>query len=417
MPEETMMKAIPFVVMVKPVGSQCNMQCDYCYYLKTEYDVPVRKMTESTLRILTEKVIRETPGEIISFTWHGGEPMLAGLDFYRQAVKIQKEYLPHGKECWNNLQTNGTLMTEEWAAFLQENHFDVGLSMDGTAQIHNRYRHFASGEETYSKSERAVELLLKHGIRPDLLCTVTEETAQNGREVYRNLRAKNTGWIQFIPIVVRREDGTLSEESVRSESYGEFLKDVFAEWFFQDYGRIGVQMFAEMISVLSGGSASLCWMAETCGNVLVVESSGEIYSCDHFVDRKHRIGSVLEDSFQQILSSPFQRDFGLKKKTALGQKCLNCQFLPFCHGGCQKDRFSDGTGENYLCKGLESFFEYAVPRLSKAESLRRGGMNISDIRKKMVSEERERYSKVKRNDLCPCGSGKKLKNCCINRIP
>ncbi len=416
---------IPFVVMAKPIGSACNMRCGYCYYLEAGNEKTSSfTMEEDVLDQFIRRYIEESPGPVVSFTWHGGEPTLAGLPFFQKAVALQQKYLAQRPEleCWNSLQTNGLLLDEAWCAFLKENHFDVGISIDGTRLCHDYYRKDAAGGATWEKTAAAIQRLREAGISPDLLCTVNARTAACGREVYRTLRDFQTGWMQFIPIVVRTDEKQgVSPDSVTPQAYGEFLKDVFFEWFYHDLGSTEIQLFSETSLALTGKNPNLCWMAPTCGNVLIVEKDGGVYSCDHFVDPAHRIGSVKTDSFQDLLSSEFQSHFGQSKKEALTRECLSCPHLSLCGGGCLKDRFAlsaDGEeGQYYLCPGLQSFFDYAVPRLQAAMRLSAQKKTPSQIQSLLVTEERARFTGVGRNDPCPCGSGLKFKFCCQKRVP
>ena len=411
-------KLSQFAVMVKPVGSACNLRCRYCYYLPVH--VSDCKMSDETLERTICNVIDSSQGPVVSFVWHGGEPTLAGLDFYRKAVEIQKRYLPAGWEAWNNLQTNGFALDEEWCTFLKENRFDVGLSIDGTKGNHDFFRKDVNGDDTYEKVKASVLLLKEHGIRPDLLCTVHKGTLPYAKAVYQALRDFGTGWIEFIPID-NQEEGGISADSITPEEYGEFLKDVFSAWFYHDLGKVNVQLFAETAKVLSGGSASVCTLAPTCGTVLVAEHDGSIYSCDHFVDHDHRLGNIAQDDLISLLQSPDQQAFCRSKEEGLTEECRRCPYLSLCRGGCLKDRFalsSDGqSGHYYLCAGLKSFYDYAVPRLKEAMNLSSQHVPASRITDLLIQNERMRYAHVGRNDLCPCGSGRKFKSCCQRRVP
>ena len=379
-----------FVVMAKPVGSLCNLRCAYCYYLdagrRNGEEVQAR-MTDDVLETLIRSHIEGNPGPALQFNWHGGEPLLAGLDFFRKAVELEKKYLPEGWECWNNIQTNGVLLTDEWCAFLAENHFDIGLSIDGCALVHDRYRKHPDGSGSYQEALRGAELLKKHGILPDLLCTVNSFTAKNAQAVYRGLRSLHTGWIQFIPIVVRFEDGSLSEESVTPAQYGRFLTEVFREWICHDLGRTDVQLFAETASSLAGVPANLCTMCETCGRVLIAEHDGSVFSCDHFVDPDHRIGNLMETPLKELADLPVQKAFGDAKRDTLTAKCRSCAYLSICHGGCLKDRFSVNEqgeeGQYYLCEGLKEYFDLAVPALRRCMDWSRQGTGADLIMSRM----------------------------------
>lgn len=375
-----------FVVMAKPVGSVCNMRCAYCYYLdKGKYSAHSRQV-RMNLKLL-EKLIRQTieasSGPVASFTWHGGEPTLAGLDFYQYAVELERRYLPRGWQAWNNLQTNGLLLDEKWCRFLKENHFDVGLSIDGTQAVHDLNRRDLGGQGTYERVKQAVERLQAVDLQPDLLCTVNSATVKDALGVYRALRDLHTGWIQFIPIVVRRGDGSLSPESVSAKDYGDFLCTVFDEWATNDLGQTDVQLFAETARILAGGEASLCWMAPSCGRVLIAEEDGSLYSCDHFVDEEHRIGNLKRDRIDEAADSAFQVNFGNAKRDTLTAKCRACPWLKYCNGGCPKDRFgvteNGESGQYVLCAGLERFFAHACPVLEQVTDLSRQGRRPRQI--------------------------------------
>jgi len=294
----------PFVVMAKPVGPVCNMACAYCYYLAgiDQYPSPhTFRMTDEVLEQFIRQYIEASPGPTIQFIWHGGEPALAGLDFYRRAVALQQHDLPSGWSCWNNLQTNGLLLDDDWCSFLAENHFDVGLSIDGPAGLHDTFRLDQRGEGTHARAAEAIRRLQAHGIQPDLLCTVTAAAAREPLAVYRTLRDFETGWIQFIPIVRRTVDGQITPDSVTGEAYGRFLCRIFDEWSQHDIGRLNVQFFAELMLVWSGGTANVCWMAPTCGRVPVVEHDGSVYACDHFVRPEYRIGDLATTSLGELI--------------------------------------------------------------------------------------------------------------------
>lgn len=410
--------------MAKPVGSRCNLACRYCYYLGTDEligNAPAVRMDDATLDAFIKRYVEECPGQVVSFTWHGGEPTLAGLDFFRRAVELQKKYLAGGRECWNNLQTNGILLDDEWCDFLAAEKFDVGLSIDGAKAVHDRYRLDHRDEGTYDRVAAACERLKSRGVKPDLLCTVTSDSAADPLAVYRALREMDTGWMQFIPIVRWNEDGSTTPDSVTPEGYGDFLRDVFAEWLYHDLGRVGVQMFAEVAKTIGGGNPSLCTMAQTCGRVLVVERDGGVYSCDHFVRPEHKLGDVAVDGLATLADSEKQREFGEAKRSTLTAECRSCKYLPMCGGGCPKDRFAKSTdgedGQYYLCGGLKAFFDYAVPRLAELIALQRQRKSVAEISTALRELENARWKGIGRNDPCICGSGRKAKKCCWDRRP
>jgi len=414
----------PFIVMVKPVGSSCNLACSYCYYSKAEspgQHMRQPRMTDDVLERFIRSYIEASAGPVVSFTWHGGEPVLAGLDFYRLAVDLQRRFLPEGWRCWNNLQTNGTLLDDEWCSFLAEARFDVGLSIDGAQWIHDQYRKDHTGRGSYRSAMEAVQRLQAHGIQPDLLCTVTSASADEPLAVYRALRNLGTGWIQFIPIVRREAGGSQTPDSVSAAKYGDFLCSVFDEWALHDLGRLDVQLFAETVRVWSGGEAGLCWMAPTCGRALIVESDGGVYSCDHFVAPGYRLGNVSGTPLGELADSPAQIRFGEDKRDRLPAQCLRCPWLTVCNGGCPKDRFAiseDGEpGFNHLCEGLRRFFAYAQPAVNLMALLSGKGFSATAVMAELRAYMQSRWKGVGRNDPCPCGSGRKAKNCCWTKRP
>jgi len=414
----------PFVVMAKPVGPVCNLECSYCYYLDTArlYKYPHQfRMSGALLEMYIRQYIAASPGPVVLFVWHGGEPTLAGLDFYHHAMELQKRYLPQGWTCWNNLQTNGILLDDEWCSFLAGAHFDVGLSIDGTRWLHDAYRKDRHGLGTYERVVASARRLQSHGIQPELLCAVTSAVAKEPISVYQALRNLNTGWIQFIPIVRRAPDGQMTSESVTGEAYGRFLCTVFDEWIHHDLGKLDVQLFAEMSLVWAGGTTNLCWMAPTCGRVLIVEHDGGVYACDHFVTPEHRIGNLETSSLSELVDAPIQRRFGDDKQDRLPAQCLSCSWLMVCNGGCPKDRFvlaEDGEhGLNYLCSGLRQFFAHAEQPLRRVIAHRRRGLSPETIMAELRAESLVRWRGIGRNDPCPCGSGHKAKNCCWPQRP
>jgi len=414
----------PFVVMAKPVGPVCNLDCGYCYYLKKkDLFAPGEafKMRPEVLEAYVASFIASSPGPVVHFGWHGGEPTLAGIDFYRQVLELQHRHLPAGWRCVNNLQTNGTLLDERWCAFLAEHNFAVGISIDGPARLHDAYRADRRGRPTHARTMRGLGLLRAAGVDPDVLCTLNAANAAEPVEAYRFFLDNGVRWLQFLPVVERLEGGGVSKRSVAPQAMGEFLCGVFDEWVRHDIGRIGVQNFLECFLVASGRPPNICVMSPTCGQVLAMEHDGSVYACDHFVDSAHRLGNVTRDGLGTLVELPQQIAFGQAKQTELPECCRRCHVRRFCNGGCPKDRFAISPGGeaglNYLCAGYELFYEHALPYLEQMVALARQDRPISDFSGELASAEHEtraRWLEAGRNDACPCGSGRKYKHCCLS---
>ena len=353
-----------YMIMAKPVGSRCNMACGYCYYLgKGQYSTHESQtvMSRPVLEKLIKQLISSSP-EVTSIVWHGGEPTLAGLDFFREVMAIEKRYLPAGHRIWNNLQTNGMLIDEQWRDFLLENRWDVGVSIDGTRAAHDANRRMpgksgcdGSAQSSWERTAHSIRMLRDAGIPVDLLCTVNSDTAGDPEGVYDALKAFDTGWMQFIPIVG-------AAKSVTPQQYGDFLCRIFDRWrSCGDVGRVHVQLFDETARVWRGMKPTLCWMQETCGQALIAEEDGAVYSCDHYVDPGHRLGYLQEHELNELADSDKQKAFGLYKRQSLCDECRSCRWLSVCGGGCPKDRLPDASGQPryYLCEGLRMFWEHA----------------------------------------------------------
>ncbi|MDA8061463.1 MAG: anaerobic sulfatase maturase [Actinomycetota bacterium] len=418
-----MSPAEPFVVMAKPVGARCNLDCSYCYYLPKAHLFPAGerfRMRPEVLEAYIASAIAAVPGPVVHFAWHGGEPTLAGLGFFRRVVELQARHLPSGWRCVNNLQTNGTLLDDTWCRFLAEHGFAVGISIDGPARLHDTYRRDRRGRPTHDRVLRGLRRLRAAGIEPDVLCTLNATNAAHPLEVYRFFLDERVRWLQFLPVVQALPDGRVAHRSVHPEVMGAFLCRVFDEWVRYDVGRIGVQNFLEPLLVISGQPATLCVMAETCGRVPVLEHDGSLYACDHFVDPAHRLGDITTDRLGALLDGPEQAAFAMAKRDDLPPCCHTCPVGFLCHGGCPKDRFMVApSGEptlNYLCAGYRSFYGHALPFLIRIAELVRAGSSSAAIMGELeVTERAERraWQATGRNDPCPCGSGAKYKHCCL----
>lgn len=404
-----------FQVFVKPVGASCNLACRYCYYLGKHWlhaDNATARMPADLLEEYIRQHLAAAPEPTVRFSWHGGEPTLAGVGYFRKIVALQHRHRRSGQRIENGIQTNGILVDEEWCQFLSGEGFAVGLSLDGPQAVHDRYRLTREGEPTFERVMRGYELLQRHGVACDILCVVGAHNCEHPVEVYEFFREIGAQYLTFLPLVEQRPEGGVSEASVRPAAWGAFLCTVFEKWRGGDVGRIGVQLFDEAARTATGQEHGLCIFRKTCGDVPVVEHNGDYYPCDHFVDPAYRLGNIRERSLVELLESPEQRAFGRAKLESLPRQCLVCEVREMCNGGCPKDRFAkaaDGEeGLNYLCEGYRRFFRACRPFVRMLATLYRA--------QELVGAERVAGSegaKVRRNDPCPCGSGRKYKNCCM----
>ncbi|MDE2166950.1 MAG: anaerobic sulfatase maturase [Alphaproteobacteria bacterium] len=411
-----------FQVMVKPVGALCNLACTYCYYLKKRHLYPTTesfRMSDDLLESYIVQHIEACPQDLTFFAWHGGEPTLLGLDYFQRIVEIQRRHRPSGRTIVNGIQTNGTLLDDEWCRFLAREKFQVGISIDGPSKLHDCYRVTKAGAPSHKQVMRCFRLMKKHGIHCDVLCVVHSKNVDHPAAVYRFFKEIGVEFLQFLPLVVRTGVET-SPESVFPEAYGTFLCSVFDDWVRHDLGRITVQNFDEAIRPFLGVDHALCVFKETCGNVVVVEHNGDLYSCDHFVEPDHRIGNIREAPLLQMLEGAALRKFGQNKKDGLANCCRECEVLSSCNGGCPKDRFAlspDGQAyRSYLCAGYKKFFVHSRPYLRKLASLVQSGAPTERLKEILRIEDEATSNQIRRNDPCPCGSGRKYKKCCLGKI-
>jgi uncharacterized protein len=412
-----------FQVFAKPAGSICNLDCHYCYYLKKEHLYPKGESFRMPDSILEEYIIQHidaSPGSVITFSWHGGEPTILGLDYFRTIVALQRKHQPPNRRITNGMQTNGTLLDEDWCRFLAAEGFAVGLSLDGPQDMHDRYRVTKSQNPTYKQAMRGYKLLRQHRIPCNILCVVHAGNVQHPTQVYRFFKQIKAQYVEFLPLVEPQPDreGGVSTRTVPAEALGNFLCTIFDEWMSQDIERVNVQIFEEAARTAFGQEHALCIFRKTCGDVPVVEHNGDFFSCDHFVDTEHRLGNIQDTPLVDFLESPAQRAFGQAKLDTLPRSCQACEVRNLCHGGCPKDRIlhtPDGKERlNYLCPGYKRFFTHCQPfvaelsALWRRQSLQRQ-MPLAPAQVAQVS------SKTGRNDPCPCGSGRKYKKCCLGK--
>jgi len=429
----------PFHVMAKPIGPLCNLDCKYCFYLEKEKLFPEDedyRMGDEVLETYICKYIRGQNTPEIQFAWQGGEPTLMGLEFYRKVVALQRQYAG-GRPVHNSFQTNGVNLDDEWGEFLACEGFLVGLSLDGPAHIHDRYRVDKGGKGSFEQVMNGLRLLKKWRVEFNVLTCVTRQSPDEAVEIYNFLKKQGVQFMQFIPIVERVGDraahaigldlaippdlragdnpDAMMPWAVSQEGYGNFLIRIFDEWIKADVGHIFVNIFDVALGAWCGMEPGLCIFSRRCGQAVAMEHDGGIYSCDHYVYPPYFLGNIMEKSFEEMIYSPEQVKFGNDKWDALPKYCRECGFLFACNGECPKHRFIktlDGEpGLSYLCAGYRKFFRHIDLKMREMAALVQNGRPAADIMKGNASSAGNGM-KVGRNDPCPCGSGKKFKKCC-----
>ncbi|HMK12814.1 MAG TPA: anaerobic sulfatase maturase [Acidimicrobiales bacterium] len=403
-------------VMAKPTGPICNLDCEYCFFLSKEalYPGDRFRMSDEVMEAYVGQLLDSHPGPEVTIAWQGGEPTLMGIEFFRRALDAAQRLRKPGQVLRHTIQTNGTLLTDEWCELFAENDFLVGISIDGPPELHDTYRVDKRGNPTSAKVSRGLELLRAHGVEFNVLCTVNAANQDHGLEVYRYFRDElGARFIQFIPIVERdndtgfQEGDQVTDRSVAPEAFGRFLTSVFDEWVVRDIGTVFVQAFDAALASWLHLPASVCVFAETCGKAVALEHNGDLYSCDHFVEPKHLLGNITETPLVTLVTSQKQFDFGNAKRDTLPRYCVECNVRFACNGECPKNRFvltPDGEqGLNYLCAGFKAFFTHIDP-LMRLMARRVGSGGYAD-------EVMTLLSRAPRNTPCPCGSGRKAKHC------
>ena len=369
--------AHPLYVFVKPIGARCNLSCRYCYYLEKSRLYPQlsrHELSEEMLELFVKEYIESQTMRQVLFTWHGGEPMLRPLSFYQQAMRLQQKYA-RGRQIDNVIQTNGTLLTDEWCAFLKENQWLVGVSIDGPQRLHDHYRHTVTGQPTWEKVMRGIGLLKKYGVEWNAMAVVNHFNADYPMEFYHFFKEIDCRYIQLTPVVERVDNGRLaslddkempvSEYSVTPGQWGRFLCEIFDEWVRHDVGQYYVTLFDSTLANWVGVSPGHCAYAKECGHAGVMEFNGDVYSCDHFVFPAYRLGNIKENTLLEMLYGEKQQRFSRLKHASLPRQCLECEWEFACHGECPKNRFlSDEYGQsrlNYLCAGYREYFAHVAP--------------------------------------------------------
>ena len=385
-----------FTSMVKPVGSLCNMRCKYCYYLDKAalYGGVEPKMDDKLLESYIKANIEGNNSPVLNFAWHGGEPLLAGKEFFKKAVALQRKYA-NGKTVENSIQTNGLLIDDEWCSIFRDNNFLVGVSIDGPEHIHDAHRVDAGGQPTFMRVMKGIEKLYRNRVEYNTLTTVNIHSEGCGAEVYKFLRQISV-FMQFLPVAELLCDGKIqspeSEKadiapwSITAKGFGEFMCDIFDIWIKSDVGSRYVQLFDATLALMVGVQPSVCSLCETCGSGLTVEHNGDVYCCDHFVYPEYKIGNIHTDSLAELAYSDRQFEFGVAKRALLPRECRHCKYYRLCHGECPKHRFiNDNTGEygkNYLCEGYKLFYSHTEREMGQMKELILAGKPAALIMKK-----------------------------------
>lgn len=374
--------AKPLYVMLKPAGAHCNLACKYCYYLEKNKLYPTAQrhlMSDEMLEQFTREYIEAQTMNQVLFTWHGGEPLLRSIDFYRKALSLQQKYAGD-RRIDNVIQTNGTLLTDEWCEFFAQNHWLVGISIDGPQPDHDHYRLTAAGKPSWKKVMQGIKLLKKHGVEWNAMAVVNADNANHPLEFYRFFKENGCQFLQFTPIVerlTRHEDGrtlasladkdeiSLSEASVAPEQWGYFLCAIFDEWVRKDVGKIFVEIFDCTLANWMGISPGICAYSKECGHAGVMEHNGDVYSCDHFVFPEYKLGNIRDHSLIDMLYGEQQQEFSRLKHSSLPRQCKECDMEFACHGECPKNRFMKDkygdSGLNYLCPGYYHYYQHVAP--------------------------------------------------------
>jgi uncharacterized protein len=413
-----------FHVLAKPTGAICNLDCEYCFFLMKEalYPGDRFRMSDEVLEAYVTQVLDGHETDEVVIAWQGGEPTLMGVDFFRLAVELAERVKRPGVRIEHTIQTNATLLTDEWAAFLAEHRFLVGVSIDGPRELHDRYRVDKKGRPTFDRVIAGYELLRRHDVDVNILCAVNRTNADRPLDVYRFVRDElGARYLQLIPIVERdndtgfQEGDTVTERSVTAEQWGSFLTGIFDEWVVNDVGQMFVTNFDAALVKWLGLSGGMCIFEETCGDAVALEHNGDVYACDHFVEPKHLLGNITTTHLVELIAKPEQRAFGAAKLHTLPRQCRECTVRFECNGECPKNRFitaADGEpGLNYLCAGYLTFFTHIDPAMRVMAELLRSGRFADEAMPIIAAQRAAVFADARRNDPCPCGNGRKYKHC------
>jgi uncharacterized protein len=395
--------------VAKPIGPVCNLDCAYCFYLEKQalYGAGEDyRMPDAVLTAFIRRYVEAQPTPVVEFVWQGGEPTLLGVDFFQRVVELQRPYAGR-KTIANSLQTNGTLLDDEWCRFLKQHNFMVGISLDGPREIHDRYRRDRQGNGSFAAVMGGLKLLQKHGVEYNVMASVARETARQPLEVYRFFKEQGVEFIQFVPIIERLPDAATREQgfslaapaaldreepnrevtpwTVEPGEYGDFLIAIYEEWVRHDVGKVFVMNFEWALNAWIGNPSPVCIHARQCGRSLVIEHNGDLFACDHYVYPGYQLGNILTDDLAGMVNASLRKGFGVQKESALPQRCRECQVLAACQGGCPKHRFSSTVqgepGLHYLCAGYQKFFRHIRKYLHAMTTLLGHGLPVTEVMK------------------------------------
>ncbi|MFX1323721.1 MAG: anaerobic sulfatase maturase [Promethearchaeota archaeon] len=398
-----------FSLLIKPVSADCNLRCEYCFYIDhLDYVEPKPRMSESTLETIIASYLQTDQNNNFAFGWQGGEPTLLGLKFWEKVVEFQTKYAPRGAVISNGLQTNGTLITDELARLFAEYKFLLGVSLDGPHHLHDFYRKTINQTPSHSLVLRGIKRLKNANVEFNILTLVNNKTVKNASKIYQYLKDNEFYYHQYIPCVEFGPNGNLEPYSITGDEWGDFLCDLFENWIKNDINKVSIRLFDSIINYLINGTYNVCYMGNNCCQYFVVEYDGNVYPCDFFVRNDLLLGNVKTNSWDEIKKSPNYLKFGLKK-ASWNNRCNKCPYINLCHGDCQKFRITkkdQSRALSMLCKGWKKFYTNTLPRFNI----------IADKIKKNIeinSTIQIKAKKIGRNSPCPCGSGKKYKDCCL----
>jgi uncharacterized protein len=400
----------PFSLLIKPASADCNLRCNYCFYINHLNNVEsTPRMSEEILEQLIASYMETNQNCHYNFGWQGGEPTLMGLTFFKKVIEHQIKYAPRGATISNGLQTNGTLITDEFAKFFGEYKFLLGVSLDGPADLHDYYRKTIGQKPTHALVLRGIDRLKKYNVEFNILTLVNNLTVNKGREVYQYLKENGFYFHQYIPCVEFDDHSKHLPYSINGEEWGRFLCEIFDEWFKEDINNVSVRLFDSILGFLINNRYNVCHMGDNCCQYFLIEYDGSVYPCDFYVRNDLFLGNILNNTWEDLINSSKYQQFG-KRKTNWNKVCNTCPYLYLCHGDCQKFRPEVIQSKNrlsILCKGWKKFYTHSLPYF---KSIAKEILESKSLGTSLPGQTK----KIGRNKPCPCGSGKKYKNCCMH---